>query len=110
HAGFSVEGWARGTLVGVFVSLIASHLKEILQFSTAIMTIITVQMFQIIWYLVTLTIISLKLGHFNNFGMMFWNVLPGTFLLSLVSPLLFNLLNRVWPVEMQVSRATGMEL
>ena len=110
HAGFSVEGWALGTLVGIFVSLIASYLKEILQFSTAIMTIITVQIFQVIWYIATLTIISLKLGHFNNFGMMFWNVLPGTFLLSLVSPLLFNLLNRVWPAEMQVSRSTGMEL
>lgn len=110
HAGFSVEGWALGTLVGIFVSLIASYLKEVLQFSTAVMTIITVQVFQIIWYVATLVIICLKLGHFHNFGMMFWNVIPGTFLLSLVSPLIFNLLNKVWPSEMQVSRTTGMEL
>ena len=110
HAGFSVEGWALGTLVGIFVSLIASYLKEVLQFSTAIMTIVTVQIFQIIWYLATILIICLKLGSFNNFGMMFWNVIPGTFLLSLISPLVFNLLNKVWPSEMQVNRSTGMEL
>jgi uncharacterized membrane protein YvlD (DUF360 family) len=108
HAAFSVEGWALGTLVGIFISLIASYLKEILQFSTAIATIITVQVFQVLWYVVTISIISLKLGHFNHFTMMFWNVIPGTFFLSLVSPLLFNLLNRVWPQEMQVGR-TGME-
>jgi hypothetical protein len=109
HASFSVEGWALGTLVGIMVSLIASYLKEILQFSSAIATMVTVQIFQFIWYVSTLGIICLKLGTFESFSLMFWNVIPGTFFLSLISPLMFNLLNRVWPYESQVSRA-GMEI
>jgi hypothetical protein len=109
HAAFSVEGWALGTLVGIFVSLMASYLKEILQFSSAIATMITVQLFQLVWYLCTIAIICLKLGNFEKFGLMFGNALPGTFFLSILSPFLFSLLNRVWSVESDVSRS-GVEI
>ncbi len=109
HAAFSVEGWALGTLVGILVSLIASYLKEILQFSSAIATILTVQLFQVVWYIATVSVICLKLGSFAKFGMMFGNALPGTFLLSLLSPLLFKLLDKVWAVENPVGRS-GVEI
>ncbi|MBY0518409.1 MAG: hypothetical protein K2P81_15975 [Bacteriovoracaceae bacterium] len=109
HAAFSVEGWALGTLVGILVSLIASYLKEILQFSSAIATIVTVQLFQIVWYVLTVSVICLKLGTFESFSLLFWNAMPGTLLLSLLSPVLFNLLNRVWNVEEMVNRS-GMEI
>ncbi len=109
HAAFSVEGWALGTLVGIFVSLMASYLKEVLQFSSAIATMITVQLFQVVWYLCTIAIICLKLGSFEKFGLMFGNALPGTSLLSILSPFLFSLLNRVWSVESDVGRS-GVEI
>lgn len=109
HSAFSMEGWALGTLVGIFVSLIASYLKEVLQFSSAIATIITVQLFQIVWYLGTVSIICLKIGSFEKFGLLFGNAIPSTFLLSLISPLLFNLLDKVWAVENEVGRS-GVEI
>jgi hypothetical protein len=109
HAAFSVEGWALGTLVGILVSLIASYLKEILQFSSAIATMVIVQLFQLVWYVATVSIICLKLGTFEKFGMMFWNAMPGTLLLSVLSPLLFKLLDKVWNTESDVGRS-GVEI
>jgi hypothetical protein len=109
HAAFSAEGWALGTLVGILVSLIASYLKEILQFSSAIATMITVQLFQLVWYVATISIICLKLGTFEKFGLMFWNAMPGTLLLSLLSPVLFKLLDKVWNTESDVGRS-GVEI
>src|SRR5690606_4591634 len=109
HAAFSVEGWALGTLAGILVSLIATYLKEILQFSSAIATIITVQIFQIVWYVATISVICLKLGSFAKFGLMFWNAMPGTLLLSILSPFIFGLLDKVWAVENEVGRS-GVEI
>ena len=109
HAAFSVEGWALGTLVGILVSLIASYLKEVLQFSSAFATMVIVQLFQLVWYIATVSIICLKLGNFEKFGMMFWNAMPGTLLLSVLSPLIFKLLDKVWNTESDVGRS-GVEI
>lgn len=109
HSAFSVEGWALGTLAGIFVASTAGYLKEILQFSSAIATIVIVQLFQVIWYLLTVAIICLKLGSFAKFGLLFWNAIPASFILSLVSPLIFNLLGRVWTVDDEIGR-TGVQI
>lgn len=109
HAAFSVEGWALGTLAGIFSALTAGYLKEVLQFSSAFATIIIVQLFQVLWYLLTVSTICLKIGNFDKFNLLFWNALPGSFLLSLVSPLLFGVLARLWSVEDEVGR-TGVRI
>lgn len=109
HSAFSVEGWALGTLAGIFIAVTASYLKEILQFSSAIATIIIVQLFQVLWYLLTVAVICLKLGSFDKFGLLFWNALPASFVLSLVSPVIFGLLSKVWSVEDEVGR-TGVQI
>ena len=51
HSVFSIEGWALGTLAGLIVMMSANYLKEVLHLTTAFMTMITVQLFQVIWYL-----------------------------------------------------------
>ena len=109
HSAFSVEGWALGTLAGIFVATSAGYLKEILQFSSAVATIIIVQMYQVLWYLLTVSVICLKLGSFEKFGLLFWNALPASFVLSLVSPIIFSVLSKVWSVEDEVGR-TGVQI
>lgn len=109
HSVFSIEGWALGTIAGIIISLFASYIKEILQFTSAIVTMVIVQIFQVLWYLLVLSIICLKLGSFEKFGLMLGNAIPGTFVLSIISPLLFSILDRVWSVENEVGR-TGVEL
>lgn len=98
HSIFSIEGWALGTLAGLIVMMSANYLKEVLQLTSAFMTMLTVQLFQFIWYLTVAVVICLKISDFDKFGLILWSFIPGSILLSLISPLLFWLLGVVWRV------------
>jgi hypothetical protein len=98
HSIFSVEGWALGTLAGLIVLVSANYLKELLHLTTSLMTMITVQLFQMIWYLTVTLIICLKISNFDKFGLIIWSFIPGSILLSLISPLLFWVLEQIWRV------------
>ncbi len=98
HSVFSVEGWALGTFAGLIVMLSANYLKEILHLTTAFMTMFTVQLFQLIWYITVTLIICLKISNFEKFGLIIWSFIPGSILLSLLSPILFWVLEQVWRV------------
>lgn len=98
HSVFSVEGWALGTLAGLIVMLSANYLKELLHLTTAIMTMLTVQLFQMIWYVTVTLVICLKISNFEKFGMIIWSFIPGSILLSLISPILFWILEQIWRV------------
>lgn len=98
HSIFSIEGWALGTLAGLIVMVSANYLKELLHLTTALMTMITVQLFQMIWYITVTLIICLKISNFEKFGMIIWSFIPGSILLSLISPILFWILEQIWRV------------
>ena len=98
HSVFSVEGWALGTLAGLIVMVSANYLKEVLHLTTAFMTMFTVQLFQMIWYFAVVIVICLKISNFDKFGIILWSFIPGSILLSLISPALFWLLEQVWKV------------
>lgn len=96
HSAFSIEGWAIGTLSGLAILVSANYLKDLLQLTSALMTMITVQLFQIIWFLTVTCIICLKISDFSKFMMILWSFIPGSILLSIISPLIFWLLGRIW--------------
>lgn len=98
HSVFSIEGWALGTLAGLIVMLSANYLKEVLHLTTAIMTMITVQLFQVIWFLTVTLVICLKISNFEKFGMILWSFIPGSIMLSLISPVIFWVLEQIWRV------------
>lgn len=98
HSLFSIEGWALGTLAGLIVMMSANYLKEVLHLTTAFMTMVTVQLFQMIWYLTVTLIICLKISNFEKFGLIIWSFIPGSILLSLISPILFWILEQIWRV------------
>ncbi|MEX0799313.1 MAG: hypothetical protein WEB87_02155 [Bacteriovoracaceae bacterium] len=99
HSIFSIEGWAIGAFAGVLISLSVRYLKDMLDFSTAISTIVVVQVFQIAWFVITSFLLSLKLGDFGNFVHLFWQDIPESLALSLLAPFFFVLLDRVWKVN-----------
>jgi hypothetical protein len=109
HSIFSIEGWALGTLAGLIVLISANYLKEVLHLTTAFMTMFTVQLFQFIWYLTVTLVICLKISDFDKFGLILWSFIPGSILLSLVSPLLFWFLDTVWKVPNE-SGPRGVEI
>jgi hypothetical protein len=99
HSIFSIEGWALGTLAGLIVMMSANYLKEVLQLTTAFMTMLTVQLFQVIWYVTVTLVICLKISDFDKFGLILWSFIPGSIMLSLISPLLFWMLGIIWKVS-----------
>lgn len=109
HSIFSIEGWALGTLAGLIVMLSANYLKEILQLTSAFMTMFTVQLFQFIWYLSVTLVICLKISDFDKFGLILWSFIPGSILLSLISPLLFWIMETIWRVPSD-SGPRGVEI
>lgn len=98
HSIFSIEGWALGTLAGIIVMLSANYLKELLHLTTAFMTMLVVQFFQVIWFMTVTLVICLKIGDFDKFGLIVGSFIPGSILLSLISPVLFWVLGMVWKV------------
>lgn len=98
HSIFSVEGWALGTFAGLIVMISANYLKELLHLTTAVMTMFTVQLFQVIWFVSVTLVICLKISNFEKFGMILWSFIPGSILLSLISPILFWILEQIWRV------------
>lgn len=109
HSVFSIEGWALGTLAGLIVMTSANYLKDLLHLTTAIMTMITVQLFQMIWFVTVTLIICLKISNFDKFGMIIWSFIPGSVLLSLISPLIFWVLEKIWRVPSD-SGPRGVEI
>ncbi len=99
HSIFSVEGWASGTLAGILIAISVRYVKDMLNFSSAIGTIIVVQIFQLAWFLLVAIILSLKLGDFSIFLSLFMKHLPESFFLSLISHHFFLLLDNFWQVN-----------
>jgi hypothetical protein len=107
HSVFSIEGWGIGTLAGVIVALSVRYLRDLLSFSSAISTIVVVQIFQIAWFIMVAFMLCLKLGDFGVFFSIFWQFVPESIVLSIFSPFFFSLLDRVWLVN---SRNSGVAI
>lgn len=99
HSAFSIEGWAAGTLTGIVISLSVRYVRDMLNFSSAVSTIIVVQIFQVAWFFFISLILSLKVGDFAGFIGMFWEYIPESILLSLISHHFFILMDRIWQVH-----------
>jgi len=99
HSIFSIEGWAIGTFVGVLIYLSVGYIKDMLNFTTALSTIIVVQIFQLIWFVIATFLITIKMGDLSSFFSVYWQYIPESILLSLISPFFFTLFDKVWTVK-----------
>jgi hypothetical protein len=99
HSLFSIEGWAIGTFVGVLIYLSVGYIKDMLNFTTAISTIVVVQIFQLIWFVFASFLLAIKMGDISSFLSIYWQYIPESILLSLISPFFFSLLDRVWTTK-----------
>ncbi|MBF0298573.1 MAG: hypothetical protein HQK51_07635, partial [Oligoflexia bacterium] len=52
HSAFTIEGWAFGTFAGIIICMIVDPLKHMLHLSTPLITILIVEILQIIWFMV----------------------------------------------------------
>lgn len=107
HSTFSIEGWASGTFAGILVAVSVRYVRDMLNFSTAISTIIVVQVFQLAWFFLVSSILSIKLGDFSNFISIFLQYIPESIFISLISFHFFKLLDFFWKVN---KRSHGVSL
>lgn len=98
HAAFSIEGWGVGTLAGVLIAISMRYLRDMLEFSSNISTIVVVQIFQIAWFVIINILLCIKLNDFSHLMEMIWRYVPPSIFLSLLSPYFFKLLDRFWMV------------
>jgi len=103
HSVFSVEGWAHGTFAGVLVCLIVGYAKDLLSFSSAISTIVVTQIFQTCWFLILTILAFFRTNSWPYVVEKFWLFIPESICLSLMSPLFFAFLNRVWRTSFSAS-------
>ena len=96
HSFFSVEGWEMGTIAGVLVAIVVSYLKDLLHFSSSVITIILTQLFQCLWLAISIGLLALKGA--ENFYLIdkFWRFIPESLIISLLSPIFFSILDKIW--------------
>lgn len=99
HSAFSIEGWGAGTFVGILVSISVRYVKDMLNFTSALSTIIVVQIFQIIWFVFISLMLSMKQGDFSGFFSYIGSNIPESIFLSLISHHFFKLLDNFWMVD-----------
>ncbi|MBT6324579.1 MAG: hypothetical protein HOJ35_01300 [Bdellovibrionales bacterium] len=99
HSIFSVEEWAIGTIAGVIIGFIVSFLRDLLRLSTPLITIVIVQIFQIIWFIITSFLNYMQTNDFNLILSKLWLFIPESLIISILSPLFFFVLNKIWRVN-----------
>lgn len=99
HSFFSIEGWEMGTIAGILICIVISYLKDLLSFSSSILTILVTQMFQFLWFIIVSILFYIKEEELSFIIDKFWRFLPESILISLLAPFLFNILDVIWGSE-----------
>ncbi len=93
---FTLESWEIGTISGIALFIMISILKNFIDFTSNIMNIFVIQLFQVIWFLVTSYIIFTKLGNWEYLVDRLWYFIPCSFIISFLSPFCFLIFDKIW--------------
>lgn len=99
HSVFTIEGWEMGTIAGVLICVVISYLRDLLHFTSSIVTIFVTQMFQILWFVITSSLMYLKLDGMDFIFEKFWRFIPESIIISLLAPLFFAFFDKIWGVK-----------
>jgi hypothetical protein len=99
HGFFSMEGWAIGTISGIIIATLVGILKDLAQFTSYWTTFFIVQSFLVLWYFLQAFLISLKIGHFDQFMAIFLTGFPECIILAFCSPIVFSWLKKIWHIS-----------
>lgn len=99
HSFFSIEGWEMGTVTGIVICIVVSYVREMIHFTSWGMTILITQMFQLLWFVVQSVLIYVLMGNPDYILEKGWRFLPQSFVIALLSPIFFFLLNKIWNID-----------
>ncbi len=99
HSFFTIEGWESGTIVGIFVCILIAYLKELIHFSSNIATMLVTQIFQVFWFVFNSGLIYIRSNDMDYLVVKFWRFLPESLLISILSPFLFSIFEKIWNIS-----------
>jgi hypothetical protein len=99
HALFTVEGWEVGTIAGVLICVTISYLRDVIHFTSYFVTFIVTELFMLLWFVITSSLLYLKLDSMVYIIEKFWRFLPESIVLAILAPFFFSLLDKVWGVH-----------
>lgn len=99
HSFFSVEGWAIGTIAGILVCISISYVRELIHFSSSLVTMIVTQIFQIVWFLIISLFIYIQTKNFDYISSRFIRFIFESITCSLMAPLFFSFLDKIWKIK-----------
>jgi len=107
HSVFSIEGWALGTFVGCLISYIILILREMMQFTSYLMISLLMLFVQMLWSFISGFTLSLKTQEWEWLIVYARHSIWQAVLLSLLAPLFFMLLNKIWSRKDDESQDTN---
>lgn len=105
HSIFTVEGWALGTITGCIVGNILILIRDTIQFSSFIATFLLVYAVQVLWSLISGTLLAIKLENWSIVESYLSFSLVQGIVLGLVALPFFKLLEKIWNKEDRSSYA-----
>ncbi len=99
HSLFTVEGWALGTITGIIVGNILVLIRDTIQFSSFFATFLLVYAVQVLWSLISGTLLAIKLENWYIVESYVTFSLIQGIILGLVALPFFKLLEKIWDKE-----------
>ncbi len=96
HSFFTIDGWAMGTFAGIVICMIISYTKDLVHFSSFVITSVVVEIFQVVWFVIVSLLIYLKTSNFEIIIDKFWRFIPESLLIAILAPYFFILLDKIW--------------
>lgn len=107
HSFFSIEGWEVGTVAGVIICILTNFLKDVVHLTSVPLTILFVQIFQVVWLLIICGLLYFKGVDTEFLTLKLWRFIPESIFISAVAPFFFNLLENFWKVDDKSSLEQG---
>jgi hypothetical protein len=109
HSVFSIEGWAIGTIAGVMIAASIKYLKDIIDMNSKLSTMVVVQVFQVVWIIIVSFLFGFKMGNYGIMLNIIKDFIPQSFLLSIFSPYIFLVLDKIWATD-RTSHQAGVSI
>lgn len=99
HSFFSIEGWEMGTIAGIIVCITITYFKDVVHFSSYGTSVVVTQLFQTLWLVIVMFLFYFK-GVSSSFLIeKLWRFIPESITVSLMAPLFFLLLDKIWDIS-----------
>ncbi len=93
---FTTEHWTIGTIAGILTVWVLNYLSDIIDLSSAVVTILVTLAFCLFWFACTSVLVYIQLDDLQFLIPRFNKFFPEAIFISLLAPLVFGFLDRIW--------------